>query len=595
MPREHLPALLISFAILFGPAAGAAQDAINFEACMEECDQHFKKVHDSDGPCPKVLKSIRNDLGLVREQLTHPRLCTGKHRLACKEWAQASMDALEKIGMMIADVDDCRNVKIAGLGELLWPLTPAKACRGDGAYTDLHDYMSGNQKMVRTVAEAGAIYLFEIVPIPMGDDLWGQAPYCDPPLKAHNHYVSPLVEFYRTLSSLEPYQACAVQCKEPTPEQRRILIGQDTLDEAEKVFEELRAERLDRGQARAEAFEARGMQVHPCRVFATLDAECAELEKDIGDLRDRISTLLADEAPTPTAILRMEQQVDAVRVQATKLDVAALAGACAQEDQLAVEFEGRRRTLIDHLQRTEDISLEAWEAFDRLGGPGDPCEYTLDCNLPMRCNKQRCTSKVSMQEVLDIMEQSKELEAAALAYEIYDLGGLRQDAGDALDSLESRLKGLRRQLLDLGWEDAVAQWRDAFRKSVDEKVNGLTSLADETLSARGDIPRDKLEDPMACRRSIRELEGLLSDLNAAHGVLGNEDPVTNSRWVSVQLSKVTKAGEALGAAQAACDEHCVEAEPEADWMGYAVAAAGGVLVLIILGFFVFRRRLLTGR
>lgn len=595
MLREHLTALLVLCIISLVPRYGSAQEEVDFETCMSDCDQHFKKVQDADGDCAKVLENIHNDLGLVREQLTDPRLCTGKHRLACKEWAEASMDALDKIRALLINVKDCRQAAAAEIKQHLWTLTPAKSCRGDGAYTDLHDYMSGNQKMVQAVSQSGAVYPFEIVSIPLGDDLWGQAPYCDPPLKPHQQYVSPMLEFFVTLSSLEPWQACAVLCKEPTPEQRRLFKSRDALVAVEKAFEELRAERLNRGQDRAEAFEARGMRVHPCRVYAKLDAECAELEKDITDVRESISSLLPQDPPATDAILNVERQVEGLDVQISRLDVDALAQACAEEDHLAVQLEERRRALVDKLQRTEDISLEAWEAFDHLGRPGDPCEYTLDCNLPMLCREGKCASKVSMQEVLDIMERSKELEAEALAYEIYDLGGLQETASTTLDSLEGRLKGLRQQLLDLGWEAELGSWRDAFRTSVDEKVDALTGAAEETLSARKGVPREQLQDPMACRRSVRELEGLVSDLAAAREVLGNEDPVTNPRWVSVQLSKVTKAAEALGAAQAACDEHCLEAEPETDWMVYGLAAAGGFFFLVVLGFVVFRKRLLTGR
>ncbi|MFH1530655.1 MAG: hypothetical protein ABIK09_07990 [Pseudomonadota bacterium] len=595
MPREQLTALLVLGTLLLGAGPVRAQQEVDFETCMANCDQHFKKVQDADGDCAKVMGNIRNDLGLVREQLTSPRLCTGKFRLACKEWADASMDALDKIRGLLENVKDCRQLNAGQLKEHLWTLTPAKACRGDSAYTDLHDYMSGNRSMVRAVSESGAVYPFEIVPIPMGDDLWGQAPYCDPPLKAHTSYVSPLVEIFVTLSSLEPWQACAVQCKEPTPEQRRLFKSRDALDAAERSLEELHAERLNRGQARSEAFEARGMRVHPCRVYATLDEQCSRIEKDLAEVRGAITELLPQQTPGTEAILTVERRIEGLDVQISQLDIEALAQACDEEDQLAVQFEERRRALIDKLQRTGDISLEAFEAFDRLGRAGGPCEYTLDCNLPMLCQEGRCASKVSMEEVLDIMGRSKVLEAEALAYEIYDPSGLREAASPALDSLEGRLKGLRRQLLDLGWEGELANWRDAFRTSVDVKVNTLTKAAEETLSTRKDIPREQLQDPIACRRSIRELESLVSDLRAARKVLGNEDPVTNPRWVSVQLSKVTKSADALDAAQAACEEHCLEAEPETDWMIYAGAAAGGIFLLVILGFVVFRKRLLTGR
>ena len=595
MLRERLTALVVLSSFFLVPRLGAAQDEMDFDSCMTKCDLHFKKVQDADGTCPKILGNIRNDLALVREQLTDPRLCTGKHRLACKEWAQASMDSLDKLRALLAGVKDCRQVDVKQIKEHLWTLTPAKACRGDGAYTDLHDYMSGNQTMVQAVSQTGAIYPFEIVPIPMGDDLWGQAPYCDPPLMSHGKYVSPLLEFFVTLSSLEPWQTCALQCKEPTPAQRRLLKARAALDATERTFEEVRAERLDSGQARTEAFEARGMRVHPCRVYVTLDEQCAQFEKDIAGVREAINALLPQEAPASEPILNIERRIEGLDVQVSSLDVDALAQACTEEDHLAVQLEERRRALIDKLQRTEDISLEAWEAFERLGHPGDACTYTLDCNLPLRCREGRCASKVSMEEVLGIMGRSKDLEAGALAYEIYDAAGLRDTAIADLDTLEGRFKGLRRQLLDLGWEDEIAQWRTAFRTSVDEKVDALTGAAEETLSARRDLPRDQLRDPMACRRGIRELEGLVSDLKAARDVLGNEDPVTNPRWVSVQLSKVSKAADALDAARAACDEQCLEAEPQTDWMVYGVAAAGCIFLFVILGFVFFRKRLLTGR
>ncbi len=595
MLREHLTALLVLCIFHLVPSLARAQEEVDFETCMAACDQHFQKVQEADGDCAKVLGNICNDLGLVREQLTDPRLCTGKHRLACKEWAGASMDALDKIRALLADVKDCREADIKQLKEHLWTLTPARACRGDGAYTDLHDYMSGNAKMVQAVSGSGAIYPFEIVPIPMGHDLWGQTPFCDPPLKAHTRYVSPLLEFFVTLSSLESWQACTIQCKEPTAEQRRLLKARDALDAAERSFEEVRAERLNRGLVRAEAFEARGMQAHPCRVYASLDHRCSKLEKDLAEVQDTIAGLLPQETPAMEAILNLERRVEGLGIQISRLDVDALAQACAEEDQLAVQLEERRRALIDKLQRTEDISLEAWETFERLGHPGDPCKYTLDCNLPMLCQEGQCSSKVSMQEILNIMERSKQLEAEALSYEIYDASGLQETANATLDSLEERLKGLRRQLLDLGWEAELTLWRKAFRASVDDKVDALTEAANETLSAHGDIPRDKLQNALACRSSIRELESLISDLQAAREVLGNEDPVTNPRWVSVQLSKVTKSANALDAAQAACDEHCLEAEPETDWMVYGGAAVGGIFLFLLLGFVIFRKRLLTGR
>ena len=598
MPRLLQSALLVLGIFLLFTASAAAQDEVDFDTCMAACGTHFKKVVDTDGGCPEVLKNIRNDLGLIREQLTHPRLCTGKHRMACKEWAEASMDALDKLRALLKDVEDCRQVNVSGIKPLLWPLTPAKACRGDGAYTDLHDYMSGNQKMVTTVTDSGAIYSFQNLPIPMGDDLWGQAPYCDPPLKPHRKFVSPLLEFYLTLTSLEPWQACTMQCKEPTPALRRIFKARDALAAVEKTYEEVQAARFHRGQARTDAFEARGMTAHPCRAFAALDVQCERLDSDLAAARETIATLLSQEAPDTEAILNIERLIEGLDVQISSLDVDALAEECDAEDHLAIQFEKRRRALIDQLQRAEEVSLEAWETFARLGGPGEPCEYHLDCNLPMLCRGQgdkKCASKVSMEQILDLMERSKILEAEAFAYEVYDADGLREDAGPSLDALDARLKGLRRQLLDLGWEDAVAGWREAFRASVDEKVDALTEGAVAALAAHKDIPREDLLDPMACRRSIRDLEGLVSDLRSAREVLGNEDPVTNPRWVSVQLSKLTKASNALDEAQAACDEHCIAAEPETDWMVYSAAAAGVILILVVLGFVVFRKRLLTGR
>ena len=594
----NLTALIVLGALLLVPGTAQAQEEVDFDTCMTACGTHFKKVLDSDGACPKILKNIRNDLGLVREQLTHPRLCTGMHRMACKEWAEASMDALDKLCALLENVKDCRQVNVAAIKPLLWPLTPAKACRGDGAYTDLHDYMSGNQKMVTTIGDSGAIYSFQNLPIPAGDDLWGQAPYCDPPLKPHQKFVSPLLEFYLTLTSIEPWQACTMQCKEPTPAQRRIFKARDALAAIEKTFEEVQAARFIRGQTRTEAFEARGMTVHPCRAFASLDAQCQRLDNDLTAARETITTLLSQEDPTAEDILNIERRIEGLDVQVSSLDMDALAEECDAEDQLAIQLEERRRALIDQLQRAEEVSLEAWETFARLGGPGQPCEYHLDCNLPMLCQGQgqkKCTSKVSMQQILDLMERSKTLEAEAFAFEVYDAGGLREDAGPSLDALDARLKGLRRQLLDLGWEDAVAGWRDAFRASVDEKVNALTEGAVAALTVHKDIPREELQDPMACRRSVRDLEGLVSDLRAAREVLGNEDPVSNPRWVSVQLSKLTKASNTLDEAQAACDEHCVAVEPETDWMAYSAIAAGAILILVILGFVVFRKRLLTGR
>ena len=598
--RVYLTALLVLGVLLLVPGTAPAQEEVDFNTYITACGVHFKKVVEADGACPKILKNIRNDLELVREQLTHPRLCTGKHRMACKEWAEASMNTLDKLRALLANVKDCRQVNVAALKPLLWPLTPAKACRGDGAYTDLHDYMSGNQKMVTTISESGTVYSFENLPIPAGDDLWGQAPYCDPPLRPTRKFVSPLLEFYLTLASLEPWQACAMQCKEPTPAQRRIFKARDALAAIEKTYEEVQAARFHRGQTRTEAFEAQGMTAHPCRAFVALDVQCERLDSDLTVARETIATLLPQEAPATEEILNIERRIEGLDIQVSRLDVDALAEECDAEDHLAIQFEERRRTLIDQLQRAEEVSLEAWETFARLGGPGDTCEYHLDCNLPMLCQAQgkgekRCTAKVSMQQILDLMERSKTLEAEAFAFEIYDAGGLQEDAGPSLDALDARLKGVRRQLLDLGWEDAVAGWRDAFRASVDEKVDVLTKRAVATLTVHEDTPREELRDPMACRRSVRELEGLVSDLRAAREVLGNEDPVTNPRWVSVQLSKVTKASNALDEAQAACDEHCVAVEPETDWMIYSAAAAGVIFILVILGFVVFRKRLLTGR
>ncbi|MBM4370395.1 MAG: LPXTG cell wall anchor domain-containing protein [Deltaproteobacteria bacterium] len=588
------PLLLLAVLLHAAPLAGQEKD---FDSCMSDCEkQHFRKVLDSDGSCPKVLASIRRDLGLVDEQLGHPRLCTGKFREACMEWAAASHEALEKLGGLLADVTDCRRVNVTELGKLLWPLTPARACKGDGEYTDLHDYMTGNAEMVANITGSGATYPFSILPIPMDDDLWGQAPYCDPPLQPHNRYVAPLVEFHRTLASLEPFQACALACREPTPEQRRLFKTRDGLDAVGKDLEELHATRAQQIQVRADAFDARGMRLHPCRAFAAVDAEIAALDSDLAAAREILAALLSAEAPGGPDILALERQAESLTVRVSRLDVEPLVEECDAEDQLAVQLEERRRSLIDQLQRTGEIGLEAYEAFGRLGGDGASCRYTVECRLPLQCVKGRCGSPVSMQQVLALMDGSRGLADEALRFEIHDEDGLAPGAGETLDGLEERFKGIRQQLLDLGWEEALSRWRDAFQKSVDEQVRTLEGDAEEALARHTELPRDELRDPMACRRSVRDLEGLVGDLQAARKVLGNEDPVTNPRWVSVQLAKIQKAADALDAALAACESDCVAAEPEAGVMTTVLVAAGaGVLVLGLLAVLFLRRRKASAR
>lgn len=562
----------------------------DYRTCVAECETKVPKAEETERDCDATIQHVAHDLLIIKSFLETTKLCRGSHVEACREWHAATVDALTRLADAIGVTPACMTVKTDALKDNLWPFSASKACVGDGIFTDFHDYLGGQQQVVDDMNGRNLHYPLVAQPI---DGLSGDArhaPVCMDGMRPIRQYFPSMVRMHDALAGMAEYQVCMSGCRKPTRFEERLNLLPDRLETVAQTLEEMKG-RFQGMEAQRDASygQAGGINVG-CLAFQRAgdfllgaDGEVAELRKGISAGEELGEAL--DEA----SVLALEERVAKLEESLGGYDLQAAAKDCEAETRTAMELVTRKQKVLDELSGSREVALEASLRF----GAGDElpasCESTADCPIPYRCLKGTCKTVVDVDSAHDALTDAEKLLKQARSVELMGKSGMVERAGERLDSLEVKLREIKKSLASSGWSDSVGAWGEEFKNA---QLAKLSEYADELESLLESLPEPDGSDKEAreCRRGRRSLETCRVDLQRTREALEKADPLENAKWFNL---KVLDADRAVAECKAEVEEKlvaCAPAQGESSsggaWVwtvaGLLVAAAAGAVAWLVL-------------
>ncbi len=382
------------------------------------------------------------------------------------------------------------------------------------------------------------------------------------------------------------WQACMPSCRAPTEAEKRLWAVSETVGKLRAQADFL-SEALQKHSAeREQQLVARFGVTFPCRPVSdelvALKAHKEVLSRMEAALKDL--QLVPNESVGKLDALERESNQLAEVIKASAIE--SLLAACAAEDELAEKLLQRKRNVVDTVLRGETFCIEAAHVFVGEGERGAACDWIGDCNMPLRCEKGKCAGKVSVSEVRKVLDGAKALADGGLQLKLHDSQGLDTRAQRQLHDLEKDVQKAEAELLEHDWQNAVKQWRETYRKELPARLQELAGALEEHRTAAEDETLAK-----ACRRAHDRVAGRAKDLDLLQGALGDPDPVSRAKWVRLKSRDAAALRAEIAELEAKVEERCTPAEEEGGgWVLYAIAGAAALLVLLIVGFVLWRRK-----
>ncbi|MBM4355058.1 MAG: hypothetical protein FJ109_14950, partial [Deltaproteobacteria bacterium] len=310
-------------AVVFSGGPIAAQPRMDFDACVRKCDSGLVKVSDSEKGCVETVQHIAGDLDKVAEVFRGSDLCNWRRKSVCEDFRKVVVPALDQLATLLRGIEDCRKVDYKQVAGLLWVLDLKTACKGDGVFTDLHDYLTARPPSLVRVNGLQTYYVFSRELIPPGDDMFGQLPSCDEGIRPSSHYVWPLLSFHRVLTSIAVWQTCMAGCRKPTELEKRLW-------KLEELVNQVRIELDASAEAARTGFDTRRtalLQKHtaffPCSPFTRLERDLKEHAQALDRFTETIANMLMTPDGTDTRISELEAEAEqlAAAVRANSFDL----------------------------------------------------------------------------------------------------------------------------------------------------------------------------------------------------------------------------------------------------------------------------------
>jgi len=579
--------MMILLAVCGGPAG--AEPRMDFDSCVRKCDAGLVKISDSEKDCVETLRFVAGDLEKVAEVFRGSDLCNWRRKSVCEDFRKVVVPALDQLATLLRGLQDCRKLDCKQVAALLWVLELKTACKGDGVFTDLHDYLTARPPSIVRINGLQTHYVFSREPLPPGDDMFGHLPSCDEGIRPSSHYVWPLLGFYRTLAAVGEWQTCMSGCRKPTDLEKRLW-------RLEELVNQVRIELDTTAEAARTGFEARRtalLQGHttffPCTPFTRLEADLKEHAQSLDRFTETISNMLLTPDGTDTRITDLEAEAEqlAAAVRANNFEL--VRTACLEEDDRAGQLRQRKRTAVDTVLRSEAFSIEAADTFVGLAARGDKCDWTGECDIPLLCGNGTCGAQVTLAQVHPILDKARKTADRGLKLALHDDKGLNPTAEPELDRIEKEIETRRQELAAMGWPQAVEAWRHAYADSLTGRIKTLLSQADATLTDFSGKGGESLAPD--CRKKVSTLRRNAADLRALQGALGNPDPVAGPSWVSLKAADLARISAAVAASSLDLTQTCrIESEEEGIPLWGLLAAATGAIIVLTLAVWLYLRR-----
>ncbi len=583
---KHLLAPFLAVFLLLGAAprvqAGSMED---YRACMTGCESSFVGPDGAGTACAETLARMADDLQKFFELLNVPRMCKGRFADACDKWRTETVEKLSALIPMLQKLQFCGEIDAAGLAPLLTPFDTSLACKGDGVYSDLHDYIGSNREILESLAALGTNFSYDLSRFDPNIDYAERTPNCEGG-KPSPVYIETLLRFHTALVSLGEVKTCAATCRKPSEALTRLEGTLANIAALEKTLVGLRAQLSTAENDRSEALLRQSVEVHPCATFRKVGEALDGFTGELGAVKKKAETQSSGE-PQADQVAELTAGLSRIQEALGQFDLTAANAACAEADRQALGLEERKRALVDRIARDPGIALEAWETFDRGKSDGEKCRWTLDCRLPGLCTKGKCQGGALTLTLADQFAGLKQASTRVLQVRIHGDEGLRPEAEAEIAAIEKDTDALTAVLDAVKWGPQLKTWQASFVKSVEARTKVLSDQSGRTLEELEQVDDSEAENPRKCKSSLGRLRSLIKDFEALAAGLGTLDPIGNARWVSVQLGRVSSIAARVEQVQDECQQDCAKA-------GLSLKPflwGGGALLLVGLLFLGARRLL----
>ncbi len=570
------------------PAAAQGNQQGAYQGCLDNCVEKFDKVVDSERNCEETMAKINHDLGFIQNLFQRNDLCVGRNRGACKDFLDYARPAVEKVLAHTLDISNCMEADARALQDELWLFDTAKACKGDGTFTDLHDFLVAKKAYIEDLNNSGPNYPLDRQMFDAYDDFHGHRPDCPSGARPSLSHVYPLFDFYLALDSLLAYQACMPSCRAPTAAEKQIWAMEEVLQKVRSQTDSLAVALQGRQATRQQRLMDELGLSFPCRPYSKALVEVKANREVLTRLENALRDMQLAPAENAGKLDQFQREVDQLGASVRASEILEFDKACTAEDELAAQLLERKRKVVDKVLRGETFCFEAARVFSQLGETGTACQWLGDCNMPLLCKKGSCSGEVSVSDVRTLLDRVKALADQGLQLKIHDEQGLVRAAQRQIHDLEKDVAEAELELQEHNWQEAVAEWRASYRKEVPAQLEDLSQRIDEVGAAEAD-PEE--ETSRACKRARRKVGVLAGSLTGLQDALGDPDPVLRAKWVRLK-SRDAKAlkddlEEIKGDIEAACEE------PEDSGPNLVIYGVGGAILLLLvglIGFFAIRRR-----
>jgi hypothetical protein len=570
------------------PATAQGDQQAAYQGCLDNCVDKFANVLDSEKSCEETIKKVHHDLSFMNHLLQRSDLCVGRNKGACKDFLEYARPAVEKVLAHTLDVSNCMEADAKALQDELWLFDTATACKGDGTFTDLHDFLVAKKAYIEDFNNNSPNYAMDRRMFDAYDDFHGHRPDCLSGARPSLSHVYPLFEFYLALDSLLAYQACLPSCRAPTVAEKRIWAMEEILAKTRSQTDSLAIALQAKKAARQRALMDELGISFPCRPYSKSLVEVKANREVLTKLESALREFQLAPAENEGKLNQFQREVNQLGASVKASEILEIEEACVAEDALAKQLLERKRKVVDKVLRGETFCFEAARVFSQVGELGSACDWLGDCNMPLLCKKGSCTGKVSVSEVRSLLDRVKALADQGLQMKVHDEQGLVKAAQRKIHDLEKDVAEAELELQDHDWQEAVATWRSAYREDVPAQLAELSQRIEEVGATDA---QDEEDVSRACKRAYRKVGVLAENLTGLQDALGDPDPVLRAKWVRLKSRDAASLQEELvelkGDIEAACEG------PEEGGSNTVIYAVGGGILLLLLGlvgFFIIRRR-----